>query len=509
MAGERYVRFPTHEDNVQEIISADHINAADNEIQIEEQQIFQIRDTEFQNKALFILQNHPVANALWIDLFQDNSRVDMPNSPGLAFNAEESSISFDDTLPTPSTDAVLVSRPWTPQTGSPVNNIILFVDHYVPDGAMLTYYISNDGGQNFAPINPNSSEPVQLATSGQQLVVKAHFQRTTPKTPSPVIYAWAVLYDDVSYRINIPDNLDSLAPEPFKPMSHNDLIDVLPDQHHPQKHAHDGTDGSGLVSHKVLIDVGPDDHHPKIHKHSGLPGENDKIDLEAEVKGTLPVKHLPIVLFTGMPGTTMIYRDPANGDSVVRVTSPDQDTFLMRDTNGNVTRVLSIMGDVATDEFLDYGLDAAGNFVLQDVRKYVKDIQAPDVQAIINGNIPDQTKESSWTLPYIPTTPQVVATPTGFGVAMNTPNIPTFRWDPITDPDIVGVQIYYLPVPDDKTPLPTYPNWKVWTYVVPVNASEYTPPYSLDPGHYYFGIAALNQNGWLSSVAPFGTIITV
>jgi len=43
-------------------------------------------------------------------------------------------------------------------------------------------------------------------------------------------------------------------------LSHNDLTDVTPDQHHPQEHEHDGTDGSGTVSYNDLTDIGILDH---------------------------------------------------------------------------------------------------------------------------------------------------------------------------------------------------------------------------------------------------------
>lgn len=38
---------------------------------------------------------------------------------------------------------------------------------------------------------------------------------------------------------------------------HEDLTDVTPDQHHAQAHAHNGSDGSGLVDYGDLINIPP------------------------------------------------------------------------------------------------------------------------------------------------------------------------------------------------------------------------------------------------------------
>ena len=66
----------------------------------------------------------------------------------------------------------------------------------------------------------------------------------------------------------------SLTPSPA---NHDQLLNVTPNQHHSQTHAHDGTDGSGTVAHGDTTGQGEDDHHPKTHthdSHTGI-GEDD------------------------------------------------------------------------------------------------------------------------------------------------------------------------------------------------------------------------------------------
>jgi hypothetical protein len=55
-------------------------------------------------------------------------------------------------------------------------------------------------------------------------------------------------------------------------LSHDDLVDVSPDDHHPQSHTHDGSDGSGSVDHGDLTGVTADQHHAKAHNHTVADG---------------------------------------------------------------------------------------------------------------------------------------------------------------------------------------------------------------------------------------------
>ena len=59
---------------------------------------------------------------------------------------------------------------------------------------------------------------------------------------------------------------------------HDELIDVLPDQHHPQSHVHNGLDGSGVVPHVNTSGQTVDDHHKQVHTHDGTPAEGGAVN---------------------------------------------------------------------------------------------------------------------------------------------------------------------------------------------------------------------------------------
>lgn len=203
-----------------------------------------------------------------------------------------------------------------------------------------------------------------------------------------------------------------------------------------------------------------------------------------------------------MPGVTSIYRD--DNARVTRVPGPNEDTYLVFDSSDRLARVITIISDVVTDEYLDYATDSEGSSYLTGTRKYIKDIQAADIQKIISTGKFDPVTQSAWTIPYnAPANPVKPAAPTGFAVTMQTANQPAFKWDLITDPTVVGVLIYFGSTDN------LHPNWKVWSYVVPVPVTSFSEPYTLDPGKYQFAIAALNSDGAESELAIFNTTVEV
>lgn len=255
---DRYKEFSLHQDNVQEIISAGDINAIQDQVQANEENVFEVRDEQFLEKCLFVLDNHPVVNALWIDNLESTNNLNMVSFSGLQYKAEESAVSLADAY----TYGTVTTMSYTPATGSSIQSLILMVEDYVPTNSSISYSVSNDGGKSWTPIIKNQSTVTTLSATGTSLQIQARLTRTDAGGDSPVIYAMALLYEDAVYSPYIPDSMP--ASTPFSTViSHSDLADVWPDQHHPQVHTHDGTDGSGRVFHKDLMGITEDDHHPK------------------------------------------------------------------------------------------------------------------------------------------------------------------------------------------------------------------------------------------------------
>lgn len=255
---DRYKEFSLHQDNVQEIISANDINSIQAEVQAGEENVFEVRDEQFLDRCLFVLDNHPVVNALWFDNFETTNNLNMASFTGLQFKTEESAVSLADTY----TAGTVTTMSYTPATGSSIQSLILMVEDYVPANSSISYFVSNDGGKSWTPIVKNKSLVTAMPSTGTSLQIQARLQRTSATGESPVVYAVGLLYEDAVYTPYIPDTMPTSTP--FNTViRHTDLADVLPDQHHPQVHTHDGTDGSGRVFHKDLMGITEDDHHPK------------------------------------------------------------------------------------------------------------------------------------------------------------------------------------------------------------------------------------------------------
>jgi hypothetical protein len=151
-------------------------------------------------------------------------------------------------------------------------------------------------------------------------------------------------------------------------------------------HTHDGTDGSGRVEHKHLLGIGEDDHHPKNHHH-GQDGV-DPIRLETDVTGTLPIEHHSPYLRTGLPGNTYLYRNPRAYDKLVRVVTPDSESFLFYDwtAEGRLKRSYEVFGDVVAIEDFYYGgyftSEGIWEIVLLETTKEIRDIQQDEVEQL-------------------------------------------------------------------------------------------------------------------------------
>jgi hypothetical protein len=90
----RYVKFDSKQDNASQVISANDINALQDTTERVEQGIFQAQDRDFLDKALFVLENHRLLNGMWLDLFEDVSKIDLPKSTNLVFSEVERGIIF-------------------------------------------------------------------------------------------------------------------------------------------------------------------------------------------------------------------------------------------------------------------------------------------------------------------------------------------------------------------------------------------------------------------------------
>lgn len=427
----RYVRYVPKVDDANEVISAEHINALQDTSERTQQGIFKSQDRDFLDKALFLLEHNRNVNGLWIDLLEDISKINLTRTVNLTFSEVESGIVFPD-----DSDGVnegyLYARSYNNPNNSTMNKVMVIVSAYVPEGTSLTVEVSNNEA-DWVEVSAVNGELTELPTEGSSLYLRARFARAEGVTASPRLDAWAMLYYDVKTDIiDMPDGSQVIIKDPTDNsgdlsgiinIMHNQLMGIGPNDHHPQEHAHDGKDGSGLISHSNLIEVGPDDHHPKAHYHGedGIP----YVRLNSDVVGTLPVENLSYQLWTGKPGVTGLYFDANLDDRLTYVKTPDDETYLFYDIpNDRLDHTITIVQGVASWEQMIYGLNPKGDVILQGTDKKLYDANDPQIRNEIDKMI----------APSAPLDLQIADA--GTGTELN------LSWLANTELDVIGYNVY-------------------------------------------------------------------
>lgn len=440
----RYVQFTPKTDGTNEVISAEHINTLQDVSERTQQGIFKAQDRDFLDKALFVLEHHRMMNAMWLDVFENTSKVNLRKSTGVVFSETEQGISLLNDY----TDGEIYSVVHQNVNGANIKQVLVIGNGFAPPNTSIKLSISNNG-TDWVQIDTASDSTVTLPTDGTYIIMRAVLSRNELDDQSPRLDAWAVLYKDPKNDvITLPDGGDiNLRPDPPEGgdggdngsgdgggnfpdiinIMHGQLMGVGPDDHHPQKHSHNGLDGSGLVSHTDLTDIGEDDHHSKNHKH----GEDgiDKVDLTTDVTGSLPLANLSHQVWTGKPGSTGLYFDPKIGDKLVYVKTPDDETYMFYDlVEDRLDHTITIVQGIAVYEKLYFGLYTTST---------------GDVQTVLSG-----TEKSHYdaTDPMIlneiaaiaaPARPLgVIATDAGLGGTI------VLTWLPSPEFDIAGYNVY-------------------------------------------------------------------
>lgn len=302
---ERFRDFVYKIDNIGQVITAQDINALYDVVEALQGEAFRQRDEDFLRMLVDTLEHNPDLNAMWVELLSTDEMVDMNNSLGIRYSAEELSVCLADGF-----DAgFFTSKRYTPKSNCNVKKVMLFAEYTAGENDELIFEVSNNG-LDYMAVEPNTGSVVTLKTDGSSIYVRVRMRRGAD-SEGPRIGAWAVLYFDQTLHVDLDQRAEldidyedlNLPPPPAPP------------QIKPQ------------LYHNELLGIGPDDHHPKIHKHSGEPGENDKIDLTQEVKNILPWANLPPQL--EIPnGYIKIIRDPENEDRVSKIEGPNFNTYL-------------------------------------------------------------------------------------------------------------------------------------------------------------------------------------
>lgn len=206
MSQERYIRFAPLEDNVNQTVKADDINALQEAIDLQQQEDFRQGDKDFVNEMLFSLQNHPVANSVIYDLFSDNTKMNVSAFTNVNYYEDISAVLFEPSEA--GVPGVFLTKAIQNPTLTPVRKALFMAHDYKPAGTSIAYEFSYDG-VNFIPVTPGDSTPLETTDAGVEFFVRATMTGDETTGAFPRLHGWAVLYQDENYMFRfMEDGLD-------------------------------------------------------------------------------------------------------------------------------------------------------------------------------------------------------------------------------------------------------------------------------------------------------------
>lgn len=481
MAQDRFVRYTPKQDGADQIISADHINKLQGTSEATQKAIYKTQDSDFMDKALFILEHHRSLNGLWADTFSGVDKVDLIKTTVVSFSEAEQAIVFPDG--STDTDGYLYSKTYVNPNGANMKKVMVIASASVPDNTDIIIGVSNNGS-DFYEVALSDSDMFEIPTDGQKLKLRARFVRSDI-TVSPRLDSWCVLFRDSTLDIiEMPDGSKIVIGDPDNSDEYDDMVNIMhsqllgigPDDHHAQEHTHDGFDGSGLIDHSVLTGIGEDDHHSKDHVH-GQDGVAP-VALESDVVGTLSDAHISHYVWTGYPGTTGMFFDPKLGDRLVYVNSPDEETYMFYDfdNGGRLGETITITRGIAVWEVLMYGIyknsQGQENVILQGTEKQLLD--ATDI--LVTNKIETMTAPKA---------------PAGLVATQGNPGELILSWTANVEHDLVGYNIY-MSTNNGST-------WDLVNATGLVPAATFTQAGLISGATYKFHVTAIDTSGYESS----------
>jgi hypothetical protein len=141
---------------------------------------------------------------MFVDLMEDSSKFNISSMQHVSYSEEMNSISLDGV---DQSEGSVITKALINSTGKPYRKIVLLTDEHKPQNSGIEYSISFDGVK-FLQIQANQAIPAITQDEMGQIYMKIRFTRQD-FTTSPRVDAWALLYEDETYKFRfLDDGLD-------------------------------------------------------------------------------------------------------------------------------------------------------------------------------------------------------------------------------------------------------------------------------------------------------------
>lgn len=205
-----YTEFPTHVDNALDKVQGSNINKIQNAVNTAQQDTAVLYNKTFQSDCLFVLQNKPDINYMFMLDMDTEDDILKSRSNNYLYDKETQSF----TAAAGNLIGIIHSVAWKSAYDGSLNDFYFKVDTTeIPRGATIKYYISNDLA-NYFPIKPNDSVAKHFTSDWDKLYIKIEIKPNS-KGESPRLFGVALYCKDNTITTNaiFDKMLDSNAGE--------------------------------------------------------------------------------------------------------------------------------------------------------------------------------------------------------------------------------------------------------------------------------------------------------
>lgn len=221
----QYTKYKRHVNNSNERIDATVVNSLQDNINAQQQDTNQIKDTAFEERIYTIFNNNLYANAMFVDYYKTGQYLNLNESIGVKLDYNKSQLTIEQGLMT----GVAISTVIYSSHGNDVklNDFFLITNEYVPSGASIKYYLQTETGERW-PILPNALKlPLHLTQDligGFKLVAEL---KANALMESPVLNGYAILYWDAQVEKNYGMTNPDLMRFPSVEIGSDDGLTIL------------------------------------------------------------------------------------------------------------------------------------------------------------------------------------------------------------------------------------------------------------------------------------------
>ena len=196
----QYTKYKRHVNESNERINANTINTIQENINVQQQDNNDIKDTAFEERVYTIFNNNLYVNAMFIDYYKTGEYLNLNESRDVNIDYTKSQLSIEQNK----TEGTAISTIVYSAHGIDIrlNDFFLITNDYIPVGASIKYFIQTHTGERW-PILPNSLKlPMHLTEDlmgGFKVIAEL---KANALNESPLINGYAILYWDAQVEAN-------------------------------------------------------------------------------------------------------------------------------------------------------------------------------------------------------------------------------------------------------------------------------------------------------------------